>query len=181
MSLQQIKLKLIVAGDHEVGKTSLVRRYLGKGFSPKYDPTLGVDILSKNYKKDNLIIDLRIWDLAGQILFRDLSSGYIKGADLVIIVYDVSRTDSYSNVVGWYKKIYEVLHRSKSENVPCMIIGNKIDLQEERIVDMDQGLQIAEDLNSLYVETSAKEGEGVSEAFEQLIIEYIEAYRELNE
>ena len=169
----------MVAGDQEVGKTSLVKRYLGKGFSPEYIPTVGMDMFSKKYKKDNLIIDLRIWNLGGQISFRTPSLGYAKGADVVILVFDVTRKESYLNIEEWHKKIYRVLERNKAGNVPCMIIGNKTDLKTARVVDMKQGIKISEGHNALYVETSAKEGEGVDEAFDQLIFEFIEVYEKL--
>jgi len=172
-SLQQKKLKLIIAGDHAVGKTSLTKSYLGMNFSPKYIPTMGVDILTKSYKYENYIVDLRIWDLAGQILYRDLSGSYIKGADIVIIVFDVTRTESFFNVEGWYKKIFKVLEKSGAQNTPCLLVGNKIDLKNERVVTMDQGLKISEELDCLYIETSAKENVGVDEAFNKLVIEFI--------
>ncbi|MFX0137967.1 MAG: Rab family GTPase [Candidatus Hodarchaeota archaeon] len=175
MSLKHFRLKLITAGDYAVGKTSLVKRYLGQGFSLDYGATVGVECINKSYKdKEGNFIDLSIWDLAGQVLYRDLAKDYARNADLIIIVFDVTRKESFDNVTGWYKTIFDVVEVDKSREItPCMIIGNKIDLRDKRVVDMDEGLKLSESLNSLYVETSAKEDQGVDEAFNNLIIEYI--------
>lgn len=175
MSLKQYRLKLITAGDYAVGKTSLVKRFMGEGFSHDYGPTVGVDCIKKSYKdKEGHIIDLSIWDLAGQVMYRDLAKDYARGSDLIIIVYDVTRRESFDNVKGWYQTIFDVVEVDKSRKItPCMIIGNKIDLRDKRVVKMDEGLKLSEKLDSLYVETSAKENQGVDEAFNNLIIEYI--------
>lgn len=175
MSLKHYRLKLITAGDYAVGKTSLVRRFMGKGFSIDYGPTVGVECVTKSYKdQEGHIIDLNIWDLAGQVLYRDLAKDYARNADLIIIVYDVTRKESFDNVKGWYQTIFDVVEVKKSKEItPCMIIGNKIDLRDKRVVNMDEGLKLAESLDSLYVETSAKDNQGVDEAFNNLVIEYI--------
>ncbi len=175
MSLKRYRLKLITAGDYAVGKTSLVKRFLGQGFSLDYGATVGVECIQKSYKdKEGHFVDLSIWDLAGQILYRDLAKDYARGADLIIIVYDVTRKESFDNVEGWYKTIFDVVEAGKSKEItPCMIIGNKIDLRDRRVVTMDDGIKLSEKLDSLYVETSAKENQGIDEAFNNLIIEYI--------
>ncbi|MFX1452577.1 MAG: hypothetical protein ACFFCM_17195, partial [Promethearchaeota archaeon] len=88
--------------------------------------------------------------------------------------YDVTRKESFDNVKGWYQTIFDVVEVKKSKEItPCMIIGNKIDLRDKRVVNMDEGLKLAESLDSLYVETSAKDNQGVDEAFNNLVIEYI--------
>ncbi|MFX1452321.1 MAG: Rab family GTPase, partial [Promethearchaeota archaeon] len=110
MSLKHYRLKLITAGDYAVGKTSLVRRFMGKGFSIDYGPTVGVECVTKSYKdQEGHIIDLNIWDLAGQVLYRDLAKDYARNADLIIIVYDVTRKESFDNVKGWYQTIFDVV------------------------------------------------------------------------
>ena len=81
MSSKHYRLKLITAGDYEVGKTSLIRRYMGQDFSPDYNPTLGVECITKSFKdKEGHLVDLSIWDLAGQVMFRDLAKNYAKQA-----------------------------------------------------------------------------------------------------
>ncbi|MHA1377487.1 MAG: Rab family GTPase [Candidatus Helarchaeota archaeon] len=172
--LKHIKLKLIMAGDHAVGKTSIVRRFMGKDFSPDIVATMGVECYTKSYKNESNIIDLAVWDLAGQIIYRDLTSGYIKGADLVIIVFDVTRRETYENVKGWYDSIFNIVDlQEKLDILPCMIIGNKIDLKDKREVTFDEGIAITEKLNTLYVETSAKQNTNIDVAFNNLILEYI--------
>lgn len=143
-------------------------------FIPDLTPTMGVDCFTKSYKHEsNVLVDLAIWDLAGQILYRDLATSYSKGSDLVIIVFDVTQRQTFESVKGWYETIFNVIGKDESKVTPCMIIGNKIDLRDKRVVEMDEGLEVTSKLDALYVETSAKEGQGVDEAFNHLIVEYI--------
>ena len=170
--LKNVQLKLILAGDAAVGKTSIVHRVMGKGFSDT-PPTMGVECYSKSFKNESNIVDLRIWDLAGQELFRDQVSGYMGSTDLVVIVFDVTKKETYDSVKSWYEKIYNVVDKDKREVLPCMIIGNKIDLRDKRVVTFDEGIDLTESLNTLYVETSAKENIGIDKAFRNLIVEFI--------
>jgi len=172
--LEHFKLKLITAGDHAVGKTSVIRRFIGQEFSPDYSATMGVECYTKAYKNDSNLIDLAIWDLAGQVLYRDLTKAYIKGADLVIIMFDVTRRETFDNVKGWYNTIYTDV---SPEDIPCMIIGNKIDLREKRVVSLEEGGKLAQNLKTLYVETSAKQNKFINEAFQQLIRKFIQIHK----
>ena len=177
--IQQTRLKLITGGDHAVGKSSLVRRFMGKGFSPDFGSTDGVDSYTKTFKQNSNFITMRIYDLAGQILYREVAQSYMEGADLVILVFDVTRKETFDNIEGWYETIFGVLEESKlGKRTPCALIGNKIDLKDQRVVKLEEGGELAKKLKCLYIETSAKENTNVIEAFNALILEFIKLSKE---
>ena len=173
--LKQQRLKLIIAGDFAVGKTSLVKRFMGQDFSPSYKATMGVECFTKSYRdEESNLIDLSIWDLSGQTLYRDVAISYAKESDLVILVFDVTRQETFNNIKGWHKTIYDVIaENSRKYSAPCMIIGNKIDLDDKRTVKLLEGVALAGSLKALYIETSAKTGKNVDKAFNSFILKYI--------
>ena len=178
--IQQTNLKLITGGDYAVGKSSLVRRFLGKDFSPDLGATSGVDSYTKTFKQDSNFITMRIYDLAGQIIYREIAQGYMEGAELVILVFDVTRKETFDNIEGWHETIFGVLEESKfGTKTPCILIGNKIDLQDQRVVKSEEGRELAKKLECIYIETSAKENTNVTEAFNALILEFMRLNKEL--
>lgn len=174
-----ILAKICFLGDGEVGKTSLINQYLGKGFSSEYLPTLGSDFISKELscKTDNglKIIRLQIWDLAGQPNFKRIRSLYYKGAVGVFLVCDLTRLESLETLDKWYQ---EYLKHCEIKNHHVIVLGNKKDLKNElKITPSKIKNYIMNTLTPInsdntnqidYFETSAKTSENVYEVFEHL-------------
>ncbi|NVM01322.1 MAG: GTP-binding protein [Candidatus Helarchaeota archaeon] len=164
MDEKRYKLKIIIIGDYAVGKTSLLSGYIDKQFTSDYKPTLGCNILKKEFQGEKISVGMNFWDLAGQELFRTLQSAYFEGANGVMIVYDVTRPETYENLSVWYS---DYLDKGTNKDAPGIIIGNKIDL--ERKVSEEQGKEFADKINYYFIETSALENRNVTEAFQYLI------------
>ncbi len=158
------KFKIVILGSDAVGKTSLIRSYLKKSFNADYRSTIGVELYTYSYEiKDtnSLKIKLNIWDLAGQDYFKRVRRNYYSGADCALIVYDITRKDTFSNEVKFW---LEDLRRDL-DNIPVVLIGNKIDLVNERKVSTNEGKQLAETLNCSFYESSALENKNVDVIF----------------
>jgi Ras-related protein Rab-1A len=166
--LQKIKIesgeyayKLILGGEGSVGKTSMVHRFVENSFLTDYKSTIGTSIM----------VRFVIWDLAGQAQFKRVRQSYLSKAEAGILVYDVTRKETFDSVESWYKEI-----KSVSPTITLILVGNKIDLIEDRVVSTEQGEQIAEKLNISYIETSAKTGENINDAFKMLAFQMIKKY-----
>jgi len=154
-------LKLIVVGDPAVGKSSLIRRHADNTFESDYAPTIGTDFILKVVKLENMEITATIWDIGGHEQFLTIRHIYYEGADAAIIVYDVSREETFKSVKKWYEDI------TKSAGIlPTLIIGNKTDL--ERKVKKETAEKLALEMHAIFYETSAKTGENVNTAFGHL-------------
>lgn len=156
--------KLIVLGSAAVGKTTLVNQFLKKEHYGDYRPTLGINIATQLYRvqgfKDERIRFL-IFDLAGQEFFKRVRHDYYKGANCCFVVYDVTRRDTFDEAINfWFKDA-----RNELGDIPFVLIGNKIDLQEEREVSNQEGREIANDLRSSFIETSALQDINVQDTF----------------
>lgn len=181
-------IKVVLLGDGAVGKTALRLQYMGHGFQSSYLSTIGADFALKevktNHPKTNqeVSVKLQIWDLAGQQHYSKIRSNYYIGTHGAFIVYDVSRRSSFDNISNWI----EELQKNVNQKVPIVIIANKIDLRNglsnQNFIHPDEGDRIVESIKSKfgspvkYIETSAKSGEGVAEAFTTLINELILQY-----
>ena len=158
------QFKIAVCGDPQVGKTSLILRYTNKVFNRNYLPTLGVSVSSKLLQVDDALVQLVIWDIAGQTIFKTMRKTFYKGARGLFFVYDLTNIESFNHLESWYKDV--------KKNIPefprGFIIGNKNDLKEGRIISNEDAIQIAEKLNLVHIETSALTGESVEQIFENL-------------
>ena len=150
-SYQINKQKLILIGDVAVGKTSIINSFLGQKFSDEYEPSIGVDFFSKTIKYKDKAIKLQIWDSAGQEKFKSLIPNYIRGASLVILVYDISNKKSFDNLNSWIEFI------NTYENTNIVICGNKIDLKDKREISFEEGKKFSEEKKMDFFEVSAKE------------------------
>ncbi|MFQ5979157.1 MAG: GTP-binding protein [Candidatus Heimdallarchaeota archaeon] len=168
--------KITLLGDAAVGKTSLRNRFMGKSFSSRYLMTMGADISSKVVEIDGTSVKYQIWDLAGQARFSAVRSMYYQGAIGGVLVFDVTRKETYNEASAW---VQELWNNSGKGIVPLILLGNKIDLRgssPEGITSQDgQALSIAltqacseQGIEIPYLETSAKTGENVEQAFELL-------------
>jgi small GTP-binding protein len=155
------RFKLIVVGDPMVGKTSLVLRFTDKAFRRTYISTIGVNITEKNIKHKKAKIELIIWDIAGQAKFQRMRKHFYKGADAILLVYDLSRGNTIKSIPKWNMDIETYLNTK----IPGFIVANKGDLVEERAIKEEDGKRIANELGYGYLETSALDGTNVDEAF----------------
>ncbi|MHA1275639.1 MAG: Rab family GTPase [Candidatus Helarchaeota archaeon] len=163
--LKQYVFKIVVIGNGAVGKTSLIARFAEKMFKAEYKPTLGVNIVIKEFDLGNNHIKLTVWDIAGQARWRDVRSVYYRGSNGAIIVYDVTRPNTFEALQSWYD---DLLKFSQDEEIPRILLANKIDLPDLRKVTTAVGKKSAEVLNAPYFETSAKDGTQVDEAFKEI-------------
>ncbi|CAD2094875.1 ras-related protein Rab-1B, putative [Plasmodium vinckei brucechwatti] len=159
--------KILLIGDSGVEKSCLLLRFADDTYTDSYISTIGVDFKIKTIEIDDKIIKLQIWDTAGQERFRTITSSYYRGAQGIIIVYDVTDRDSFNNVKNWIIEI----EKYASEDVQKILIGNKIDLKNDRNVSYEEGKELAESCNIQFLETSAKISHNVEQAFKTMAYE----------
>jgi len=171
------KLKLLVVGDPHVGKTSLLLQYVEQTFSEKVISTLGgVDYKTKNISYNGQEFNLQIWDTAGQERLLALTASYYSNADGILLVYDVTEKDTYDNIKQWLQEIdrYAPLARK-------VLVGNKIDMNTKKVVDQSIAKDYADSLPAPFIETSAKDGSNVAEAFQTLVAEIVKRGKNIND
>jgi len=151
-------LKVVVAGDGTVGKTSLVRRFCEGKFEMTRVATIGVDFQTKLVELPERTVKLSIWDMAGQDRFQVIRAGFYRGSRAAALVFDVTSPESFANLERWRQEIIEVVPQQ-----PFVVVGNKTDL--ERRISPEQGAAFAQGIRAAYVETSALSGAGVPDLF----------------
>jgi len=151
-------LKVVVAGDGTVGKTSLVRRFCEGKFEMTRVATIGVDFQTKLVELPERTVKLSIWDMAGQDRFQVIRTGFYRGSRAAALVFDVTSPESFANLERWRQEIIEVVPQQ-----PFVVVGNKTDL--ERRISPEQGAAFAQGIRAAYVETSALSGAGVPDLF----------------
>jgi small GTP-binding protein len=157
------KWKIVVIGDPFVGKTTLMLRYTQKKFRELYIPTVGVQVSRKTVKIGEYFCSLNIWDIAGQQKFSNIRKLFYEGADGVIIVFDITDKQTFINSTMWYKDYFSLTHMKFG-----VLIGNKIDLEQNRIILPEWGQTLAERMGLQYFETSAKTGVNFEKIFTHL-------------
>ncbi|KAF4076368.1 hypothetical protein AMELA_G00213540 [Ameiurus melas] len=158
-------LKILIIGESGVGKSSLLLRFTDDTFDPELSATIGVDFKVKTITVDGNRAKLAIWDTAGQERFRTLTPSYYRGAQGVILVYDVTKRDSFTKLENWLSELETYCTRN---DLVKMLIGNKID-KDNREMDRNEGLKFARKHSMLFIEASAKTRDGVQCAFEELV------------
>lgn len=153
--------KLVLLGSSSVGKTSLVLRYMKQDFSSVL-PTVGCAFFTKVVDTGSSSLKLEIWDTAGQEKYHSVCHLYFRGANAALLVYDITRKDSFHKAQQWLEDLEKEFHPGE---VVVMLVGNKTDLSEEREVTFQEGKEFAESKNLLFMETSAKLNYQVSEVF----------------
>jgi Ras-related protein Rab-6A len=158
---EEIKYKLIVIGDENVGKTSIINRFKSNQFIGDYEPTVGLDFQSIPLIIDNQNITLLLYDTAGQEKFRSLIPLYTKDANIILLIYDTTNEESFRNIEKWYESLSNI----NKEEAIIFLVGNKIDLTEQRKVKEDEAKIFAEGHNYIFQEVSALAGDGIQELF----------------
>ena len=147
--------KIIIIGDSSVGKSSLALRGTKDKYKDFYTPTIGFEFLSLNIRIKKKIIKLQIWDTCGQEIYRSLISSFYRNSTLAIIVYAINDMNSFENVESWLDEI----KCQTNPNLKIILIGNKLDLEEERVIQKDRAEKFCRDHNlDFFMETSAKTG-----------------------
>ena len=176
-----LTFKIIVIGDSGVGKSCLTNRATTNLFEDAYSATVGFEFLSFNVKMDEKVIKLQIWDTCGQELYRSLITNFYRNSSLAIIVYAINSKDSFDNIEMWLRE----LRTHSSPDVKVFLIGNKVDLEDEREVRKEDAEAFCKENNiNLFMESSAKTGFNAQNIFikaaEVLYQNYLE-YNEKNE
>ena len=158
--------KIIVIGDPRVGKTELLTRFTSNQFEENYESTVGVSIFKTSIllRKYNVTLNLMFWSIVGQPQFYMLHRPYFHGADGMLLVFDTTRSSTFSNINNWYSSAVKY----GLSGIPRILIGNKIDLKNERKIILPMGEHLSAKLNAPYFETSALTGENVNVAFQRL-------------
>ncbi|KAJ2389876.1 ras GTPase [Coemansia sp. RSA 2603] len=153
--------KLLLIGDSGVGKSCLLLRFADDTYTESYISTIGVDFKIRTIELEGKTVKLQIWDTAGQERFRTITSSYYRGAHGIIVVYDVTDNETFSNVKQWLQEI----DRYASEGVNKLLVGNKCDLEDGRKVSYTEAEEFAKQLSIPFLETSAKDSTNVETAF----------------
>lgn len=163
-------LKVIILGDSGVGKTSLMHRYVNNKYSQQYKATIGADFLTKEVNVDDKVATMQVWDTAGQERFQSLGVAFYRGADCCVLVYDVTNTKSFENIRTWRDEFLVHANVSSPETFPFVILGNKIDSEEnKKIVNTKSAQELAQSLGNVPLFfTSAKDAINVDNAFEEI-------------
>ncbi|MFX1401750.1 MAG: GTP-binding protein [Promethearchaeota archaeon] len=179
------KFKCVLIGDHEVGKTSIIRQFVERKFSNDYRSTIGIDVMSHSIELYENQVIFVLYDIGAQEFFKRLRKTYYSGTQATFIVFDVTNKESFLNVKSWYDEVKKYL---VAKQIPIMIVGNKIDLENERLVNYEEGVRLANELSGShyeggisYIETSALTGENIPDAFNLIAYHYIMRAKDLEE
>ena len=164
-----IKLKLIVVGNQGTGKSSILNRFVNETFDENYQATIGLDFHSKNITIHDQDVRLIIYDTAGQEKFRSLIPMYIREAQIILFIYDISDKDSFDSIPKWIQQVNDVINKE----VVFVLIGNKLDLESNRKVTFEEGKKLAEKSNYVFQEVSAKTGDNFEKLFDVQIFEAV--------
>jgi Ras-related protein Rab-8A len=156
--------KILTIGESGVGKTCVLKRFTDGKFNKSHLATIGIDYKSKNINIGNKSVKLKIWDTAGQERFRNITQQYYKGADGIVLVFDVTEMTSFEKITEWMRQINA---NTQIDKIGLVLLGNKIDV-EPRTVSTDMGTKLSQELGVKYFETSALTNVNIDEAFNYL-------------
>ena len=158
--MSEIVLKILLIGDSFVGKTSLLLRFTEGNFPDNHMATIGVDFKEKIIKMEDKEVKLQIWDTSGQERFRSITKNFYKNADGIIFVFDVTNLKTFQNIKDWLND-----SEAAQNDFKKILVGNKIDLEKERLIDKVKMGNFGAKKNMKCFETSAKDGKNVDEIF----------------
>nr|pir GTP-binding protein rab16 - rat [Rattus norvegicus] len=157
--------KLLLIGNSSVGKTSFLFRYADDSFTPAFVSTVGIDFKVKTVYRHDKRIKLQIWDTAGQERYRTITTAYYRGAMGFLLMYDIANQESFTAVQDWLRRLKPI----PGTTPQVILVGNKCDLEDERVVSAEDGQRLAGDLGFEFFEASAKENINVKQVFERLV------------
>lgn len=178
------RFKFIIIGEHEVGKTSIVRRFVENKFAKDYRATIGINIITHSFHLFKNEITFSLWDIGAQQYFKRFRKTYYLGAQAAFIVFDLTNKKSFNNVRIWHTELEEFLGK---KDLPIIIVGNKTDLIDQRQVKYQDGVRLTNELSESdisqlsYIETSALTGENIEDAFSLISYHYIMKSKEREE
>ena len=167
------EVKLIVVGETNVGKTSLIKQYIENIFSEEKTATVGYDTISKDLEIENRKLKLNIWDTCGQEQYRTINQMFVKNSKIALLVYDITKKETFNEIKNYW---YNYIISSLGKNIIVGIAGNKCDLYEEEEVKTEEGKEFSESINAIFKETTAKNNEAISQLIELLTKKYIETF-----
>ncbi|PKY04728.1 ras-domain-containing protein [Aspergillus campestris IBT 28561] len=159
--------KVVLIGDSGVGKSNLLSRFTRNEFNLDSKSTIGVEFATRSIQVDSKTIKAQIWDTAGQERYRAITSAYYRGAVGALLVYDISKHQTYDNVNRWLKELRD----HADSNIVIMLVGNKSDLRHLRAVPTEEAKQFASENNLSFIETSALDASNVELAFQNILTE----------
>ncbi|RAL66356.1 hypothetical protein DID88_006025 [Monilinia fructigena] len=159
--------KVVLIGDSGVGKSNLLSRFTRNEFNLDSKSTIGVEFATRSIQVDAKTIKAQIWDTAGQERYRAITSAYYRGAVGALLVYDISKHQTYENVTRWLKELRD----HADSNIVIMLVGNKSDLKHLRAVPTEEAKQFASENNLSFIETSALDASNVELAFQNILTE----------
>ena len=174
---KEFMYKILLLGDSSVGKTCICTRYSDNTFQEDHLATIGLDFKVKSVNLDGKIVKVQIWDTAGQDRFKSITKNYYKGAHGIILIYDITNRRTFDNVKNWV----DIIKEEVSEKVTVILVGNKIDSNENRKVSTEEGQGIANEYGLQFYETSAKTGDNIDRAFNNLIKKTVEIFGKYEE
>jgi Ras-related protein Rab-1A len=163
-SNDHIKLKLLIIGDSAVGKTSMLLKYTDNFFPESHLATIGVEFKTKDIQYNGYNINLQVWDTAGQERFKSITKSFFRNANGIIFVYDITQKNSFKNVKDWIKD-----SEANDTGFKRILVGNQIDLQTKRQVQLNEVKDWADKKNLEVIEASAKTGANIDKAVMKLI------------
>ena len=169
-----INIKLLLIGNTFVGKTLIVQKFIDNAFSKSTVATIGVDLQSKVIDINGKKVKYLIWDTAGEDRMKTMTYSYYRGCHVILIVFDVTNELSFKNVTNWV----ECINKFAKSNVLRILVGNKTDLKDKRVITTEKGKQLAEENGLKYYEISALKIQGLQEMFEDIAKEYVEIYEQ---
>lgn len=166
-------IKVLVLGDSNVGKTNFITQYTEKKFDENYVSTLGIDFKTKNIQLNNKTIKLQIWDSVGQEKYMSINRNLFMKVQGILLIYDITDLNSFEHLDNWMKRIKEV-----NEFMPLILVANKCDLQDERVISKDEGNDYAIRNKITFIEASAYKDINVDLAFKKLCEEIMRRFEE---
>jgi len=158
---ESLKFKLIVVGDQNTGKSCILNRFANEIFEENYQATIGLDFLNKTVNINGQEVHLVLYDTAGQEKFRSLIPMYIREAQIILLIYDITNKESFESIPKWFSDVLNV----KNDEAIFALIGNKVDLNDKRVVSFEEGKKLANEKNIIFEEVSAKDGQNFNELF----------------
>ena len=171
-------IKILTLGDQSVGKSSIVLRYSDNKFSDTFLSTIGVDSKRKIVKVKGEKVKVSIWDTAGQEKFQNIVKQYYIGANGILLIFDITNKKSFDKIDFWYN---DLINRIKKDEIIIYLVGNKVDLEENRQITIEEAEKYANDKNIPYFEVSAKSGDGIKKLFDDITNDIMDKISNFNE